>query len=235
MRIITLFSLLFFSCFTFISAQASDYLYAISLCNQPGYHCVWTQRGQTWSNLFPDPNQRDIVMRVNRMNTRIYAGMPLAIPDNLDNVDIMDLSPMARQIPAPGRKVVIFNPQVNAFGAYDADGQLVRWGPAAGGRDWCSDLDRPCHTTGGTYTIYTKSGVNCKSSIFPIPKGGAPMPYCMFFHGGYAIHGSPEVPGFNASHGCIRVFFGDAQWLNQDFVDVSGDGYPGTKVVVESY
>jgi hypothetical protein len=35
----------------------------------------------------------------------------------------------------------------------------------------------------------------------------SPMPYSIFFHGGYAIHGSYEVSrlGRPASHGCIRL------------------------------
>ncbi|MBC8048558.1 MAG: L,D-transpeptidase [Chitinophagales bacterium] len=37
--------------------------------------------------------------------------------------------------------------------------------------------------------------------------GGAPMPYSVFFHRGYAIHGTYEVRalGRPASHGCIRL------------------------------
>ncbi|HRE32879.1 MAG TPA: L,D-transpeptidase, partial [Candidatus Berkiella sp.] len=53
---------------------------------------------------------------------------------------------------------------------------------------------------------------------YPVGKGGAPMPYCMFFHGGYALHGSNSVPSYNASHGCVRMAPEDAQWLNEDFV-----------------
>ena len=36
---------------------------------------------------------------------------------------------------------------------------------------------------------------------------GSPMPYSIFFNGGYAIHGSYEVKrlGSPASHGCIRL------------------------------
>jgi hypothetical protein len=35
----------------------------------------------------------------------------------------------------------------------------------------------------------------------------SPMPYSIFFNGGYAIHGSYEIPhlGRPASHGCIRL------------------------------
>jgi lipoprotein-anchoring transpeptidase ErfK/SrfK len=34
-----------------------------------------------------------------------------------------------------------------------------------------------------------------------------PMPYSLFFHGGYAIHGTTEIRnlGRAVSHGCIRL------------------------------
>ncbi|MGI9016469.1 MAG: L,D-transpeptidase family protein, partial [Euzebya sp.] len=35
----------------------------------------------------------------------------------------------------------------------------------------------------------------------------------MYFHGGWAIHGSNSVPAYPASHGCIRVTRADAKWL----------------------
>ena len=35
----------------------------------------------------------------------------------------------------------------------------------------------------------------------------------MYFHGGFAIHGSGSVPYYPASHGCVRVSVGDADWL----------------------
>jgi len=43
----------------------------------------------------------------------------------------------------------------------------------------------------------------------------APMPYSIFFHGGYAIHGSYDVEdlGTPASHGCIRLHPYDAAEL----------------------
>ena len=60
------------------------------------------------------------------------------------------------------------------------------------------------------------------------------MPYCMYFHKGFALHGSNDIPGFRASHGCIRMFTDDAKWLNHEFVDIAKDtnAYLGTKVTV---
>lgn len=46
------------------------------------------------------------------------------------------------------------------------------------------------------------------------------MPYCVFFNRGIALHGSPEVPGYHASHGCVRLFVQDAEWLNESFIEI---------------
>jgi lipoprotein-anchoring transpeptidase ErfK/SrfK len=43
----------------------------------------------------------------------------------------------------------------------------------------------------------------------------APMPYSIFFHGGYAIHGTTDVKhlGQVASHGCVRLDPANAKML----------------------
>ncbi len=106
------------------------------------------------------------------------------------------------------------------WGAYDSEGNLVNSGHVSGGKSFCPDINKKCKTVTGTFKVYEKRGSNCKSKIFPVGKGGAPMPYCMFFHEGYAMHGSNAVPNYNASHGCVRMSSADAQWLNQNFVNV---------------
>jgi lipoprotein-anchoring transpeptidase ErfK/SrfK len=35
----------------------------------------------------------------------------------------------------------------------------------------------------------------------------------VFFHEGYAIHGSPSIPPYPASHGCVRVPIAASRWL----------------------
>lgn len=136
----------------------------------------------------------------------------------------------SRQITPTGRKVFMFDPKATAWAAYDKDGVLVRTGSASGGKDFCEDVGRPCRTVTGTYHVYSKKGPDCTSSVYPIETGGgARMPYCMHFSGGYSIHAAYEVPNYNASHGCIRVLPQAAQWLNQEFVDV------GTTVIVRPY
>lgn len=36
----------------------------------------------------------------------------------------------------------------------------------------------------------------------------------LYFHRGFAVHGSPSVPASEASHGCVRVTIADSLWLH---------------------
>ena len=192
--------------------------YGTRLCSHPNYHCLTIQKNQSWLTLFPDERQRDIVQRVNRINIELRAGMQLAIPDNLARIDVLDVAPFAKQVPPLGKNNIIVNMKDLAWGAYNSQGELVKWGPMSGGKNYCADVKRGCRTVTGDFTFYRKHGGGCKSSKYPIGKGGAPMPWCMFFHRGFAIHGSNTLPGYHASHGCVRVYPRDAHWLNTEFV-----------------
>ncbi|MEM7618870.1 MAG: L,D-transpeptidase [Pseudomonadota bacterium] len=59
----------------------------------------------------------------------------------------------------------------------------------------------------------------------------APMPYSIFFHGGYAIHGTDHIRnlGRPASHGCIRLHPEHASLL---FDKVKDFGIYKTKIVI---
>jgi L,D-transpeptidase ErfK/SrfK len=208
---------------------AASQRYGTKLCKDPGYTCITVKRGQSWTSLFPNSYDREVVQRLNRTGNSLYSGMRLAVPVNLSHTDLINISPFPAKIASPGRKTIIVDPNKLAFGAYDTSGNLVHWGPVSAGKNYCPDLKRRCHSPIGTFQVYTKEGAGCKSSKFPLGKGGAPMPYCMFFHGGYALHGSNDVPGYNASHGCVRLVTEDAKWLNTQFVNI------GTRVIIKSY
>ena len=59
----------------------------------------------------------------------------------------------------------------------------------------------------------------------------APMPHSVFFHGGYAIHGTTAVGslGRPASHGCVRLAPGNAATL---YALVTKYGMGNTRVIV---
>lgn len=62
---------------------------------------------------------------------------------------------------------------------------------------------------------------------------GAPMPYSIFFHQGYAIHGTTDLKrlGRIASHGCVRLHPDNAKAL---FELVKGAGAANTTIRVMS-
>lgn len=208
------------------------------ICKTEQFTCHKVRGNQSWRSLFPDVRQREIVMRINRMNTGLYPGLTIAVPKNLATASIMDFSPFPLNIDAPGERLVIVDPMRLAWGAYDTDGTLVRWGPASSGSDYCRDLDEACQTRAGTFRIYSLGSSDCISHKFPLPDGGAPMPYCMYFNNGQALHGEPDgLPGYNASHGCVRLYVNDAEWLRYDFVEDANESndYRGTKIIIGSY
>lgn len=200
--------------------------YGAHLCGYSGFKCVEVKKGDTWAKMFPDRRKREIVKRLNRTNVALRHRNWIVIPTNLNRITHMDMSPFPDQREPNGKRTLIVNLGLQAFGAYDENGNLVHWGPVSGGKGWCEDVNRACKTATGNYKIYRKQGAGCISSAFPVETGGgAPMPYCMHYYNGYALHGA-LLPGFNASHGCVRLFNDDAKWLNKHFVRV------GSKVIV---
>jgi L,D-transpeptidase ErfK/SrfK len=222
-----------------LSSPLSARPYGQIICKKEGFTCLKIKSSrQTWASLWPDEYDRSIVMRINRMNVQLYPGLILAVPNKLKEADIMDFSPFPRMMEDLTEKVLIFDPKQLAWGAYNNDGELVRWGPASGGGDWCDDIDESCRTTEGTFRVFSAGSSECVSSKFPIPEGGAPMPYCMFFNEGQAFHGSPNgLAGVNSSHSCVRVYVNDAEWMRYEFVEApsSDNQFRGTKVIVMSY
>jgi lipoprotein-anchoring transpeptidase ErfK/SrfK len=125
-------------------------------------------------------------------------------------------------------KLIMIDPNRHVWGAY-RDGKLVKAGLATAGNRWCPDIKRACKTKAGSFRIQSLGARSCKSSIYPLPRGGAPMPYCMFFNGHQGLHGSYNVVEGNVSHGCVRVRVSDAEWIRFNFATV------GTKVIVKGY
>jgi lipoprotein-anchoring transpeptidase ErfK/SrfK len=89
----------------------------------------------------------------------------------------------------------------------------------------------PVSTAGGGYS--TPSGTYSPTGFDPYHRSSkyhnSPMPYTIFFRGGYAIHGSYDIRhlGSPASHGCIRLHPENASEL-YDLVRSSG----GARIIV---
>lgn len=212
--------------------------YGETLCSSADYYCIKINKGESWSSLFPNTETKDIVRRVNRMNIQLRAGMTIAVPKNIERLTIYDVSPFPRYIEKTGEKTIYISQQKLAWGAYDEHGELVWWGPISSGLDSCKGLIGGCITPTGSYRVIRKQDIDCISTAFPRRAdgndGGAQMPFCMHFFRGYALHGSEDVPGYRASHGCIRMFTEDARWLNEEFVDLPGGEQKGTRVIIDA-
>ncbi len=230
---------LMFGCLALMScvtrADDKPIYYGPGLCASPLYECLKVGSGQSWEKLFPDETQRDLVQRVNRTYNSLWTGKEIVVPRDLAHATILDLAPFPLKIVDEPEKQIVVDQDKLAWGAYDEQGRLVKWGPIASGADRCSDNSSPtCRTMTGIFRIFSKEGDRCKSNIFPVGKGGAKMPYCMYFHKGLALHGSVDIPGYRASHGCVRMFIRDAKWLNEQWVDAANarNNFVGTKVVI---
>lgn len=230
-------ALLLLSLLSLSFAIQAEHRYGQSLCKLPDYRCIKVKRGDSWERLWPNEEQRDLVKRINRMNINLWPGLILAVPKNIRVVTIYDVAPFPRYIEPPKEKTIYVSQKHLAWAAYNTDGELIWWGPASPGKNFCPDVHNECRTPSGSFRIERRDGIDCVSTEFPIhpdgTKGGAPMPYCMHFHLGFALHGSQVVPGVRDSHGCVRLFIEDARWLNEEFIELPVHGQRGTKVVIE--
>ena len=208
--------------------QASPH-YAQQLCHLPGYHCRAIKPGDSWASLWPNYSQRQMIMRLNRTNVALSYLSWVVVPDNINHLNYMALSPMPYFRELTGHKEIVVNLGLYAFGAYDDTGKLAYWGPATSGAMVCPDTSsKSCQTVVGQFKVYRKQGKACISHTYPIEThGGASMPYCMHFYKGFAIHGSTLAGFYNHSQGCIRLFYDDAKWLNEEFAQV------GTSIIVQ--
>nr|AAD41585.1 EnhA [Legionella pneumophila 130b] len=125
-----------------VTVLNAGHFYGTALCAYPQYECIKVTGGQSWEKLFPDPVQRDIVQRVNRTYNYLWSGREIAVPKNLANINIFDVSPFPLKIQSENEKQIIVDQEKLAWGAYDAQGNLVWWGPISSGSDKCSDSNK---------------------------------------------------------------------------------------------
>lgn len=89
--------------------------------------------------------------------------------------------------------------------SYSEGARVLRSGPVSTGR-------RGYGTPAGSYRVQGKQRHKL-SSLYAGSNGRpASMPYAIQFRGNYFIH-QGRLPGYPASHGCVRVRGGDAQFL----------------------
>jgi len=182
------------------------------------WRCIKVQAGTSWDWLVPDVQYRKTIQKFNRQNGRLYADQWLVIPPSY--LDWNQLAPFVQTDYVGQTDVVVFDPQRLAWAHY-INGQLITWGPAVGGKDWCSDKNNgrgaPCKTRVGKFSFTETASPSRRSNAYPVGCAGkscARMPYfTRFTDSGQGIH-ARSMRGANASHGCIGVFEDDAVYIN---------------------
>jgi hypothetical protein len=143
-----------------------------------------------------------LALKVNRRDSlHVKNGDSLMVPDS--NATLLDLAPFPRHVPSTNDegKLILVSRRVQAFAAY-AHGRLTRWGPTSTGRESLQTPEGLYHTNWKdaerTSTFneewLLKWYVNLDSFL------------------GISFH-LFELPGYPASHSCIRLMEDDAIWL----------------------
>jgi lipoprotein-anchoring transpeptidase ErfK/SrfK len=143
-----------------------------------------------------------VVLKLNRVDAaHLRPGDTLMIPEPV--TDISDLSPFPREVETARDipRLLFVSRRVQAFGAYEF-GRLVRWGPTSTGK-------RSTPTPAGLYhtnwrSKATRSTVNSAWLLR--------WYFNLDNEKGISIH-EYELPGYPASHSCVRLLSDDAAWF----------------------
>ena len=149
------------------------------------------------------PTQVAILEKLNRADAKNLTKMgSIVVPDRWDFREL-DYSPMpgASTWAQTHGKALIVHQRAQAFGAYE-NGKLIHWGPVSSGA-----ARRP--TPSGYFHLNWKSKgrrSTVNSAWF------LPWAFNFINKDGISFH-QYELPGYPASHGCVRLLGRDAKWL----------------------
>jgi hypothetical protein len=158
------------------------------------------------------PQRLAVVFKINRIDAgHVGRGDTLAIPDAFGDttnvasgpVDEAQFSPFPLTMPVLDSipKLFAVSRRVQAFGAYE-HGRLVRWGPTSTGKKSTPTPDGLFHATWkARETISTEN-----------PEWILPWYVNFENRRGLSTH-QYALPGYPASHACVRLLEADARWL----------------------
>jgi len=147
--------------------------------------------------------QLGLLEKLNRSNVKHLERLPEVVLPDLWTDDELSYSALPARYPPSDRwpKFLVAYLPGQLFGAYEF-GTLVRWGPVSSGA-------RPNPTRSGFFALNWRS-TGRASTVDP----DWYMEWYFNFGNqeGLAFH-AYALPGYPASHGCIRLLERDAQWL----------------------
>jgi hypothetical protein len=143
------------------------------------------------------------IFKLNRVDARrVRVGDQLVAPET--SAEFLDLAPFPREIERLREtpKILLVSIRVQAFGAYEF-GRLVQWGPVSTGK-------RTTSTPSRAYYANWKA----KSTNSSIDSSWLLRWYVNLDNAsGISLH-QYDLPGYPASHGCVRLQTDDAKWLH---------------------
>lgn len=163
-----------------------------------------------------DEEQKKIIYSINRIEpVRVGVGTKLVFPDTiLSDFNKYAPFPKSLEILDSIPKVVLISQRVQAFGLYEK-GELIRWGPVSSGKQ---STPTPNGLHYGNYKAKRKVSTVNQDWILPY--------YFNFMNfEGVGTH-QYLLPGFPASHACVRLYMDDAKfiydWAHQWKLDPTG-------------
>jgi lipoprotein-anchoring transpeptidase ErfK/SrfK len=142
------------------------------------------------------------LLKLNRLDAQhLRAGVTLVIPEQVDELTTFSPFPRrletAREIP----KLILVSLRVQAFGAYEF-GNLAHWGPTSSGKKATPTPAGLYHTNWKSKA--TRSSINADWLL--------PWYFNLDNQRGISFH-QYDLPGYPASHGCLRLLADDAAWI----------------------
>lgn len=149
------------------------------------------------------PEQIGILEKLNRRDLQHLVRLEEMIAPVEWLSDELDYSPLPRTWPAveAQAKVIVVHQPSQVFGAFES-GRLVRWGPVSSGR-------KETPTPAGSFHLNWRS----KSRVSTDNDQWLLKWYFNFVNErGVSFH-EFELPGYAASHACVRLLARDAKWI----------------------
>ncbi|WP_304344708.1 L,D-transpeptidase [Chryseobacterium koreense] len=172
--------------------------------------------------------ERYTILAINRLDSKNkWRADTLAVPDKMDKT-LMSYTPFPIQVEKlkEVKKIVIFSYPIQAYSLYE-NGKLIKWGPTSMGK-------KSAQTHRGLMFANWK-----KELAISTVDSDWKLPYNVNVHNTLGIGWHQyDLPGFPASHSCLRLLMDDAKYL-YNWVDtwiVNKDGRTlkanGTPVIV---
>ncbi len=147
--------------------------------------------------------ERYAIYALNRLDSKHRANADtLVVPKTID-VSLMEYAPFPIQLDvlSPVNKFVVFSYPIQAYGVYN-NGTLVKWGPTSMGKKASPTK------TGLTFANWKKElSISSVKSEWKLPYN-----FNIFNSDGIGWH-EYDLPGYPASHSCLRLLKNDAVWL----------------------